>query len=197
MGRLPHEISSSENQTILYLCICCRRKGKNMFMFVSLIGKLSHSLTGIGHQVYLLKKFNFSTSYSSQCSVSLVAQRLPCYLIRNCSSFMGWHFRFQLSFYVSKKFLSYVFCVKDLKSGHFEYLQRYLNIYWIDFLTQTAFLTHVDRQQLPRQMPAYIGKKHYHVGIKVAHVGFEWHPDNLFQRNDISVGTSFSCKKYR
>ena len=29
---------------------------------------------------------------------------------------------------------------------------------------------------------------------KVAHVGFVWNPDTLFQPNDISVGTSFSCK---
>ena len=36
----------------------------------------------------------------------------------------------------------------------------------------TAFLTHVDARQLPTQMPAYIEKKHYHVGKKIADVGF-------------------------
>ena len=35
-----------------------------------------------------------------------------------------------------------------------------------------AFLTHVDTRQLPRQMPTYIENKYYHVGKKVAHVGF-------------------------
>ena len=122
MGRLLHKLSSSENQSILHLCICCRRKGKSILMFVWLIGKISHSLTGIGHQVYLLKKFNFSILYSSQCSVSLLASRLPCYLIRDCSCFMGWYFRFKIFFYVNKKFLSYGFCVKELRSEYFEYL---------------------------------------------------------------------------
>ena len=41
----------------------------------------------------------------------------------------------------------------------------------------TAFLTHVETRQLPEQMLAYIEKKHSHVGKKVAHVGFAWHPD--------------------
>ena len=60
-------------------------------MFVSLMGKISQSLAGIGYQTYVLKKFNFSISYSSQCS--LLAQRLlPWYLIRNCYCFVGWHF---------------------------------------------------------------------------------------------------------
>ena len=36
-----------------------RRKGKSILMFVWLIGKISHSLTGIGHQVYLLKSLIF------------------------------------------------------------------------------------------------------------------------------------------
>ena len=44
---------------------------------------------------------------------------------------------------------------------------------------------------------ACIEKKHYHVGKKVVHVGSVWHPDTLFQPNDILVGTSFSCRKYR
>ena len=52
----------------------------------------------------------------------------------------------------------------------------------------TAFLTHVDKRQFPRQMPVYIEKKHYQVGKKVAHVGFAWHPNTLFQSNDILVG---------
>ena len=45
-------------------------------------------------------------------------------------------------------------------------------------------------------MPAYIEKKHYHVGKKVAHVSFVWYRDTLFQPNDISVGTSFFRRKY-
>ena len=31
---------------------------------------------------------------------------------------------------------------------------------------------------------------------KVADVGFVWHPDTLFQSNDISVGTYLSCRSY-
>ena len=45
----------------------------------------------------------------------------------------------------------------------------------------TAFLTHVDTRQLPRQMPPYITKKHYHFGKKVVDVGFVRQPDILFQ----------------
>ena len=51
----------------------------------------------------------------------------------------------------------------------------------------TVFLTHIDTRQLPRQMPAYIEQKHYHVGKKIAYVGFVWQPNTLFQPNDISV----------
>ena len=40
-------------------------------------------------------------------------------------------------------------------------------------------------------------EKHYHVGKKVAHVGFVWHPNTVFQPDHISIGTSFSCTKYR
>ena len=109
-------------QSMFHLCICCRRKGKGILMFVCLIEKISHPLTGIGHQVYLLKKFNFSILYSSQCSVSLLASRLPRYLIRDCSCFMGWYFRFKIFFFVNKKFLSYGFCVKELRSEYLEYL---------------------------------------------------------------------------
>ena len=58
----------------------------------------------------------------------------------------------------------------------------------------TAFLTHVDTQQLLRQMLAYIEEKHYHVGKKFSHVGFVWHPDALFQPNDISVLSTFISK---
>ena len=52
-------------------------------------------------------------------------------------------------------------------------------------------------RQLLRHMKAYIEKKHYHVGKKVADLGLVWHPDTLFQPNDISVGSSFFCRKYR
>ena len=63
--------------------------------------------------------------------------------------------------------------------------------------TYTSFLTHVDTRQLPRQIPAYIEKKHYLVGKKFAHFGFLWHPDTVFQSSDVSVRTSFSRRKYR
>ena len=33
--------------------------------------------------------------------MSLLAQRLRCYLIRNCSRFKSWHFRFQFLFHVN------------------------------------------------------------------------------------------------
>ena len=56
-----------------------------------------------------------------------------------------------------------------------------------------AFLVHVGKQQLLRQMSMYIEKKHYHVGKKFANV---WQRDTLFQSNDISVGESLSCRKY-
>ena len=38
----------------------------------------------------------------------------------------------------------------------------------------------------------YFEKKHFHVGKKVADIGYVWHPDTLFQPNDILVGTSLS-----
>ena len=50
---------------------------------------------------------------------------------------------------------------------------------------KSAFLIPVGRWQLPM----YIEKKHYHIGEKVAEVSFVWHPDALFQPNDISIGT--------
>ena len=40
----------------------------------------------------------------------------------------------------------------------------------------------------------YWKKKHYHVGEKVAEVGFVWHPEALYQPNDISIGTSLLQK---
>ena len=72
----------------------------------------------------------------------------------------------------------------------------FTNLFEYIFNRYIAFLTHVDTRQLPRQLPVYIEKEHYHIGKKVANVGFVWHPDILFQSNDISVGTSFSCRKY-
>lgn len=41
----------------------------------------------------------------------------------------------------------------------------------------TAFLIHVGTRKLPRQLPAYVDKTHYHVSKKVADVGFVWHSD--------------------
>ena len=99
---------------------------------------------------------------------------------------MGWHFWFQFLFFVSKKFLK--LWVKGLRSDYFEYLQTFefiLNRY-------TAVLIHVCTRQFPRQIPTYIEKKDFHVGKKVAEISFVWHPDTLFQLNDISIGTSLS-----
>ena len=64
------------------------------------------------------------------------------------------------------------------------------------WLKAAAFLIHVGTQQLPRQMPTYIEKKHYHVGKKVADICFVWHLDTLFQPNDILVGTSLFTIKH-
>ena len=33
-------------------------------------------------------------------------------------------------------------------------------------------------------MPAYIEQKHYHVGKKIAYVGFVWQPNTSFQPNE-------------
>ena len=49
-------------------------------------------------------------------------------------------------------------------------------------------------QQLPMQMPTYTEKKHYHVSKKFTDVSSVWHPDTLFQPNDILVGTSLLSK---
>ena len=51
-------------KSVLHLCICCRRKGKSILMFVWLIEKISHSLSGIEHQVYLLYFSTFSSTTS-------------------------------------------------------------------------------------------------------------------------------------
>ena len=40
----------------------------------------------------------------------------------------------------------------------------------------------------------YWKKKNYHIGEKVAEVGFVWHPEALYQPNDISIGTSLLQK---
>ena len=49
-----------------------------LFVLVWLMEKISHSLRGTGHQVYVLENFSISLLYSRQCS--LLAYRLPCYL---------------------------------------------------------------------------------------------------------------------
>ena len=46
--------------------------------------------------------------------------------------FYGLQFRFQFLVLGNKKCLHYAFCVNELRSGYFEYLQRYLNKYLID-----------------------------------------------------------------
>ena len=57
-------------------------------------------------------------------------------------------------------------------------------------------IIHVGTWQLLRQMPTYIEKKHYHVGKRIADIGFVWNPDTLFQPNDILAGPSLCCRKY-
>lgn len=59
----------------------------------------------------------------------------------------------------------------------------------------SVFLIPIGTQQLLRQMPIYIEKKH-RISKKVAEVGFAWHPVTLFQISYVSVGTSLSCQKY-
>ena len=102
---------------------------------------------------------------------------------------MGCHFRFQFLLSLHKKFLYYAFCVEELKSEYFEY---FTNIFEYLLNRYTTFLSPVDTRQLPREIPVYIGKKHYQVGEKNANVSFVWHPGTLFQPNDNSVETSFS-----
>ena len=84
--------------------------------------------------------------------------------------------------------------MKELRS---EYFVVFTKIFEYIFNKYAAFLTDADTRQLLRHMKAYIEKKHYHVGKKVADLGLVWHPDTLFQPNDISVGSSFFCRKYR
>ena len=57
-------------------------------------------------------------------------------------------------------------------------------------------LSNAHSGNLLSQMLTYIKKKYYHISEKVADVDFVWHPDTLFEPNDISVGTSLSCRKY-
>ena len=70
--------------------------------------------------------------------------------------------------------------------GKKNYLGRYIDEVGKN-CRYSAFLIHMGTWQLLRKMPTYIKKKHYHFGKKVADVGFVWHPDTLFQANNISV----------
>ena len=106
---------------------------------------------------------------------------------------MDWHFRLQFLFFVNKKFPNYAFCVKELRSEYFEYLQRYLNIHWIDIQT---FYSRRHATIAEANVGVY-WEKALSRRQKIAHVGFVSHQDTLFQPNDISVGTSFSCRKWR
>ena len=74
-------------------------------------------LTGIGNQVYGLKKFSFLILYSGQCS--LLAYRPPCH---SYATVLFYELRFQFFFSVNKKFLSYAFSAKEFGSEYFEYL---------------------------------------------------------------------------
>ena len=70
MGRLLHQLSPTEKQSVLHLCICCRGKRKSILNVFNVClnngKKTSHSFTGIGYQfTYLLKKFYFPVLYSS------------------------------------------------------------------------------------------------------------------------------------
>ena len=62
------------------------------------------------------------------------------------------------------------------------------------YILNAAYPIQIGTWQLPRQMPTYIEKKHYHVGKKVADVNFIWHQDTLFQSSDNSIGTSLLQK---
>ena len=90
---------------------------------------------------------------------------------------MGWDFIFQFLFYVNKKSLSYAFCVKELRSNISNvYKDMWIYIEYIFILSNSpghATIVEINAGK--------IEKKHYHVGKKVAHVGFVWHPDTLFQ----------------
>ena len=83
----------------------------------------------------------------------------------------------ELKFFVNKKFLNCTFCMRELRSEEF---LIFTNTFEYILNRYTAFLTHVDTRQLPRQMSAYVEKKHYHVGKKVADVGFVCNPETLF-----------------
>ena len=63
------------------ICICYRRKGKNMLMFVWLIGKISHFLNGMGHQVHHLKSLIFLLYTNSvQCELVSVETTLLSFM---------------------------------------------------------------------------------------------------------------------
>ena len=57
-------------------------------------------------------------------------------------------------------------------------------------MLRPTFLIHVSTWQLPRQMRTYIDKNALSRQQKVADMDFVWHPDTLFQSNDVLVGTS-------
>ena len=89
----------------------------------------------------------------SQCS--LLVNRLPCYLIRNCFCFMGWYFRFLFSFFVNKKFLGYAFCLKKIKSWIFWIFK---NIFEYVLNRYTAFLTRPTRDNCRGKCRRMLGK---------------------------------------
>ena len=117
-------------------------------------------------------------------SVQFVSVETTLFLYANVLVLWADILDFNFYFFVNKKFLSYAFCVKDLRS---EFFRIFTKIFEYILNRYTAFQTHVNTRQLPRQIRAYIEKKHYHVGKKVADVSFIWHPDTLFQPNDISA----------
>ena len=113
MGRLLSQLSPTEKQSVL---LSEKRKSiLNVFNECLTNGEISHFFTSIGHQIYDLKKFNFSILYSGCCSL------LPCYLYATVPV-LWTEILDQFLFFVNKTFLSYAFSTKELWFEYFEYL---------------------------------------------------------------------------
>ena len=78
--------------------------------------------------------------------------------------------------------------MKELRSEYFEYLRRYLNIECS--LSNSRWHTKI----VEAIAGVYFEKTSRRQ--KVSDVGFAWHPDTLFQPNDISIGTCSSSRKH-
>ena len=89
---------------------------------------------------------------TAKLSLSVTKPNFRRSVIRNCSCFMGWHFRFQFLFFVNK---NSKLCILRERTK--------IRIFWIftkifEYILNrhTAFPSHVSTRQLPRQMPAHI-----------------------------------------